>query len=88
MFVSELARVSKVGWTITDLRRSRASYALMRALAATVWRGRRLPRADAPVSVLRSFTPAEALGLAASAGCRGAVLERSPLRWALRGVRP
>ena len=88
MFVSELARVSRVGWAITDLRRSRPSYALMRALAATVWHGRRLPRADAPVSVLRSFTPAEAFRLAASAGCPGAVLERSPLRWALRGVRP
>ncbi len=86
-FVAELARVSRIGWAVTDLRRSRASYALMRALAETVWRGRRLPRADAPVSVLRSFTPREASSLAAEAGCPGVVLERSPLRWALRGVR-
>jgi ubiquinone/menaquinone biosynthesis C-methylase UbiE len=86
-FVAELARVSRLGWVITDLRRSRPGYALMRALGATVWRGRLFPRADAPVSVLRSFTPAEAGRLAAEAGCPGAVLERSPLRWALRGVR-
>jgi ubiquinone/menaquinone biosynthesis C-methylase UbiE len=86
-FVAELARVSRFGWAITDLRRSRPSYALMRALGATVWRRRPLPRADAPVSVLRSFTPAEADRLAREAGVPGAVLERSPLRWALRGVR-
>lgn len=84
-FLSELARVSRIGWAVTDLRRSRAGYALMRVLGETVWSGRRLPRSDAPVSVLRSFTPAEALSLAAEAGCDGAVLERSPLRWALRG---
>lgn len=85
-FVAELGRVSRIGWAVTDLRRSRASYVLMRVLAGTVWRGRRLPRADAPVSVLRSFTPSEASSLAAAAGYPGAVLERSPLRWALRGV--
>lgn len=84
-FVAELARVSSIGWALTDLRRSGASYALMRVLAETVWRGRRLPRADAPASVLRSFTPTEASRLATEAGCPDAVLERSPLRWALRG---
>ena len=87
--LGELARVSRIGWTITDLRRSKTSYALMRALSATVWRGRRMPRADAPVSVLRSFTPVEARRLALSAlaaGPPGPVLERSPLRWALRGT--
>jgi len=87
--LGELARISRVGWTVTDLRRSRTSYALMRALSATVWRGRRMCRADAPVSVLRSFTPVEArrLALAAlAAGEPGPVLERSPLRWALRGT--
>lgn len=100
--LGELARISRIGWAVTDLRRSRASYALMRALSATVWRGRRMCRADAPVSVLRSFTAAEAQRLAvsalagapAAAGSPGAppapaqepVVERSPLRWALRGM--
>jgi hypothetical protein len=106
--LGELARISRIGWTVTDLRRSRTSYALMRALSATVWRGRRMCRADAPVSVLRSFTPAEAHRLAVSAlaathgapgapttpgsptapGAQEPVLERSPLRWALRGPSP
>lgn len=85
-FLAELARVSRIGWAVTDLRRSRGSYALMRALGETIWRRRRLTRADAPVSVLRSFTPSEASCLAAEAGCPGAVLERTPLRWALRGA--
>lgn len=86
--LAELARVARAGWAVTDLRRSRASYALMRTLSATVWRRRSLVRADAPVSVLRSFTPTEAYRLALDAGALEPVIERSPLRWALRTAMP
>lgn len=85
-FLAELARSAAWGWAVTDLRRSRLGYGALRLLGATVWRSRPFPRRDGPVSVLRSFTPAEARRLAREATGRAATLERGPFRWALRGT--
>lgn len=85
-FLGELARTASWGWAVTDLRRSRLGYGALRALGATVWRARPFPRRDGPVSVLRSFTPAEARRLAREATGGEPTLERGAFRWALRGV--
>lgn len=83
-FLEELARTAAWGWAVTDMRRSRLTYGVLRLLAATLWRSRPFPRRDGPVSVLRSFTPAEARRLAEEATEGEAILERRPFRWALR----
>ncbi len=86
-FVSELMRVSRLGCVLSDLRRSWANYLGARALAATAWRRRPFPRADGPISVLRSFTPAEVRDLLRRAGAGDVVVRRGPIRWAA-WVRP
>lgn len=75
-FLSELDRITRRGWVVTDLRRSRLAYGAVRLLAATLWRRRPLPRRDGPVSVRRAFTAAEARGLLEAAGLTGARVER------------
>ncbi len=86
-FVSELARVARLGCVLSDLRRSRATYLGARALAATAWRRLPFPRVDGPISVLRSFTPGEVRVLLRRAGVGEADVRRGPIRWAAR-VRP
>lgn len=84
-FLSELDRVSAGRWVVTDLRRSRAVLALVRLLAATVWRSNPLPRRDGPTSVRRSYTPDELEELLDAAGLAGARVDRrGPVR--LRAV--
>ncbi len=84
-FVREVARVSAGAWVLTDLRRSRFSFAAARLLSATVWRGNAFPRADGPVSVLRSFTPSEVRALLRGVeGLEASVVPRL-IRWAARG---
>ena len=86
--LAELHRVSRRGWVVTDLRRSPLVYAVVRLLAATVWRRRPFPRQDGPTSVRRSFTASEARELVTRAGLGGvATVEGGPFRIAIRGGR-
>lgn len=66
----EMARVSRRLVVVNDLERSRAAWLGARALAASVWRGNRITRHDGPLSVKRSFTADELVGLAHRAGLR------------------
>ena len=80
----ELHRVSRIGFIVNDLARSRTALAGARLLAATVWRRHPVTRHDAPLSVRRSFTPAELRALAARAGfARARVHAHFPFRVAL-----
>jgi SAM-dependent methyltransferase len=63
----ELRRVARVLPLVCDLRRSRAAFAAALAWSRLASRNR-LTRHDAPLSVRRAYTPAEAAALAASAG--------------------
>ncbi|MGH7683716.1 MAG: methyltransferase domain-containing protein [Vulcanimicrobiaceae bacterium] len=65
----EMRRVSRVTPVVCDLRRSHTAYLAARAFAGFLSRNR-LTRNDAPASVLRSYTPPEALALARRAGWR------------------
>lgn len=62
----EMRRVARVRTVLTDLRRSRAAWAGAWLFSRFVSRNR-LTRHDAPLSVLRAYTPREALDLAARA---------------------
>lgn len=84
-FLAELARVSRWGWAITDLRRSRVGWLSVRLLAATLWRGNRFPRQDGPVSIRRAFTPEELGALLRRAGLADARVEGRAVRIAARG---
>lgn len=72
-FLRELARVSRRGIVIGDLRRGLLGYLSAQILAATWWRGHRYARHDGPVSFRRAYTPAEVRGLLKQAGLRGTV---------------
>ncbi len=80
----ELHRVSRIGFIVNDLARSRAALAGARLLAATVWRRHPVTRHDGPLSIRRAFTPAELRALAARAGFANArVYAHFPFRVAL-----
>ena len=74
--LSELARVARRLVIINDLERNWANYLGARILAATLWRGNRFTRHDGPLSVLRSFSPAELLADLRDAGLRDAAVRR------------
>ncbi len=80
----EFHRVARIGWVVTDLRRSRLSSAAVRLLAATAWRRHAFPRVDGPTSVRRSFTASEVRRLVRVAGIGTAVVEPRLVRWAAR----
>lgn len=84
--IAEFDRVSRIGWAVTDLSRTRTAAYAVGLLASTVWRSHPLPRNDGPISVRRSFTPAEVRTLIREAGVRHAVVERWPVRWAARAA--
>ena len=66
----EMARVARRLLVVNDLERSRGAWLGAHALAVSVWRGNRITRHDGPLSVRRSFTPAELMALAERAGLR------------------
>lgn len=76
LLLREMARVARRLVVVNDLERNRPAWLGARALAATVWRGNRITRNDGPLSVRRSFTPAELLALAERAGLRNARVRR------------
>lgn len=65
----ELRRVSRLTPIVCDLARSRAAYAGVWLFARFLAKNR-LTRHDGPLSVLRAYTPAEAVDLARRAGWR------------------
>ena len=73
----ELRRVSRLTPLVCDLRRSRFAYVAARAFSLVFTRNR-LTRNDAPVSVLRSYTPGEACDLATAAGWRSPSVRVEP----------
>jgi len=72
----ELRRVSRLTAVVCDLRRSALAYAGARALS--LFTSNRLTRHDAPISVLRAYTPQEALTLARAAGWQHARARTEP----------
>lgn len=86
--LAEMARVSRRGFVLADLRRSRLAHLGARLLARTLWRRHPLPRHDGPRSVRRAFTPREARLLAAEAGLPEGRVTAGPLwlgiRWRRR----
>lgn len=80
----EMDRVTRVGFIVNDLSRSRPALLGARLLAATVWRTHPVTRHDGPLSVRRSFTASELEALAARAGLqRARVHSHVPFRVAL-----
>ena len=80
----EMGRVSRIGFVVNDLARSRPALLGARLLAATVWRTHPVTRHDGPLSVRRAFTPAELRTLAARAGfTKAEVRAHFPFRVAL-----
>lgn len=84
--LAEMARVSRFGWVVVDLRRSRFVYAAARFLADTLWRRHPYPRWDGPASVRRAFTAPEARELVRGAGLDGATVLARPCWIAIRSV--
>lgn len=76
--LKEMRRVARQGCLVTDLQRSRVVWLGAKILAAMATRNR-LSRHDAPLSVLRAYTPAEALGLARAAGWPAPRFARAPI---------
>jgi len=70
--------VSRRGFVVTDLVRSRAAYLGSRILAQSLLRSP-LTRVDGPLSVLRAYTVSEVRALAEAAGLRDVRLARHPL---------
>jgi ubiquinone/menaquinone biosynthesis C-methylase UbiE len=73
----ELRRVSRLTPLVCDLVRSRLAYTAALAFAHLIARNR-LTKHDAPLSVRRAYTPAEAVQLARAAGWQSPVARRSP----------
>ncbi|MGI8644179.1 MAG: methyltransferase domain-containing protein [Thermomicrobiales bacterium] len=71
----EIARVSRVGFILNDITRSRQG--LVSAwVASRLATGNRLTRHDMPLSVRRAFTPGELRQMLAEAGLEGAVVRQ------------
>lgn len=83
----EMARVSRIGIVVTDLRRGRAGYLAAWTLANTVWRGHDYTHHDAPASMRAAFTIAEVRELAERAGLAARIGPQLWFRWALRWSR-
>lgn len=63
----EMRRLARIGWIVNDLQRSRLGY-LAAWVAAHFTTRNRLTRHDAPLSVLRAYTPGELRDLVVQAG--------------------
>ncbi|SNB45981.1 methyltransferase domain-containing protein [Geobacter sp. DSM 9736] len=75
--IRETARVARRGYLILDLRRSWTACFLISILTRLFTRNR-LTRNDGPLSVLRSYTPAELASLASCAGVPAFTIHREP----------
>lgn len=85
--VREMARVCRRRVVVNDLERSLPHYLGALLLARTIWRKSPITRHDGPLSVRRSFTPAELRDIGRSAGLREVRVSRHlPFRLVLRGT--
>jgi ubiquinone/menaquinone biosynthesis C-methylase UbiE len=85
--VAEMSRVARRLVLVNDLERHPVNHTLARLMAATLWRGNRITRNDAPLSVLRSFTPGELLQVGHDAGLGAPRVTRHlPFRLVLEGT--
>ncbi|MBV8601086.1 MAG: methyltransferase domain-containing protein [Candidatus Eremiobacteraeota bacterium] len=75
--LAEMRRVAKRLPVVCDLRRSRTAYAAT-WLYTRLFTRNRLTRHDGPLSVLRAYTPGEALRLAREAGWRAPHVRSEP----------
>lgn len=84
----EFSRLSRLGFIINDLHRSRVAHAAIWILTRLLTRNR-LTRYDAPVSVYNAFTPAEMEAMAVEAGLKHFKVHRHfPYRIALVEEKP
>ncbi|MCC6547486.1 methyltransferase domain-containing protein [Candidatus Sumerlaeota bacterium] len=74
-WITRMDNAAKLGWIINDLERHPLAYAGIRIAGPFLSRNRVFLH-DAPLSVRRSYTPAEWLLHARSAGAHGAALRR------------
>src|SRR5215217_4775076 len=74
----EMNRLARFGFVVNDLMRCRAGYAVAIGTSRLLTRNR-LTRHDAPLSVLRAYTPAELRGLFRQAGMQDVNVRRRPL---------
>lgn len=73
----EMRRLARVGFILNDLRRSRLGYAASWVAGRATTRNR-LTRHDAPLSILRAYTPAELRDLLRRAGIVNAEVTTHP----------
>ncbi len=73
--LSEMNRVCKVGWIVSDLRRGRWAYLLTHAAMRLTSRNR-LIRHDGPLSILRAYTMPEYRQMARAAGAGRAAIRK------------
>jgi SAM-dependent methyltransferase len=86
--ISEINRVARIGWIVSDLRRSRVAHRLTRIAMRLVSRSPMI-RFDGPLSILRAFTLDEYHGLVKRAGVpRAAVIRHRFFRAAILGRKP
>ncbi len=76
----EFARVSRIGFVVLDLERSRLAAITIHALTLMLSRSR-LSRHDGPLSARRAYRGAEFAALAASAGVAVEMRPVFPFRW-------
>ncbi len=79
-FIAEMQRVSRIGFILMDLERSRLAWIALWLLTRLTSRNP-LTRHDGPLSIERAYKRTEILDLAASAGVSLQVLPLFPFRW-------
>lgn len=86
--LGEMSRISRMGFVVNDLIRSRVAYALV-WVATRLFAWNRISRHDGPLSVLRAYAPGEIRSLAARAGIGRIAIVRHPfcVRLAVVGAR-
>ena len=84
-FLSELDRVSRLGWVVSDLRRGATTRLAVGFLGATIWRRNVAARHDGPASIRRAFSRPEVDVLLSDAGLHEAVVRSGPVRWVALG---
>lgn len=75
--LAEMDRLSRVGFLVNDLARSRPGY-IGAWLVGRLATRNRITRHDAPLSALRAYTPVELRALLERAGVKDVVVRRSP----------
>ena len=73
--LSEMNRVCRVGWIVSDLRRGRWAYLLTHAAMRLTSRNRMI-RHDGPLSILRAYTMPEYRQMARAAGAGRAAIRK------------